>query len=92
MDDGEHFCAADDPVNLKVRGIEVDPVVNGLLIVVEVEQLLIVGLVEAVDFVLHVFPEGIDLFLGEPLGVQVAAAPVFDEVFRLLRIPSISSP
>ena len=92
MDDREHFCATDDPVDLEVGSIKIDLIIDGLLIVVEVEQFLIVGLVEAVDFVPHVFAEGIDLLLGEPFGVHIAATPVFDEILGLLGILSISSP
>ena len=84
MDDGEHLCATDDPIDLEVGSIKVDLIVDGLLIVVEVEQLLIVGLVEAIDFIPHVFPKGIDLFFSEPFGMQIATTPVFDEVFRFL--------
>jgi hypothetical protein len=50
------------------------------------------GLVEAVDFVLHVFAEGIALVLCEPIGVKIAPSLVFDEVFVIISIFSFSSP
>jgi hypothetical protein len=92
VDDGKHFCATDDPINLEVAGVEVDFFLDGLFVVVGVCEALVVGLVEAVDLVLHVFSQPVDFFLGQPLGMEVAPSLVFDEVFLLLGILSISSP
>ena len=92
MNDGEHFCATDDPINLEIAGVKVDFLLDGLLVEVGVCESLVVGLVEAVDLVLHVFSQPVDLILGQPLGMQVTSSLVFDEIFLLLGILSISSP
>lgn len=57
MDNGEHLSTADDSVDFEVSRVKVDPLVDGFLIVGNVQQALIVSLVEAVDLVLHVLSE-----------------------------------
>lgn len=92
MDNRKHLSAADDSVNLEVGGIEVDSFFDGFLVIVGVEESLIMGLIEAVDFVFHVFAKGIDFLLGQPFCVKIASSSVFDQVFVLIRIFTISSP
>jgi hypothetical protein len=51
-----------------------------------------VRLIEAVNFVLHIFPKAVDLGLGEPNSVKIASALVFGEVLIIVSIFSFSSP
>lgn len=92
MDDWEHLGGVDDAVDLEVGSVVVLALLDGLLVVAAVDEPLRVGLGEPVELVLDVPAEGVDLVLGEPLGVQVAPAAVFDEVFLFLAIISFSSP
>jgi hypothetical protein len=92
VDDWEGFSGIDDAIDLEVGAVEVLALLDGLLVVVALQQSFGVGLVEPVDFVFHVPAEGIDFWVGEPLSVEVAPPPVFDEVFLLLRILPFSPP
>lgn len=92
MDDRKHFCAADDAVDFQVGRVKVDSLINCIFVIGSFEESLIVGLIESVDLVLHVLPEGHHFFLDQPFSVEVASASVFDEVLVLVRIAPISSP
>ena len=78
MDYWEHLGATDNSVNLKVWRIEVDLLINGLLIVIDISQLLVVSFVEAVDFIFHIFSKSIHLFFDKPFCVKVASSPIFN--------------
>ena len=92
MYDWEHFSGIDDAIDLQIRSIIILALFDGLLIVVAIDESLRVGLVEPIEFVLDILAEGGDLFLGEPLGVEVASSLVFDEVLLFFGIISFSSP
>ena len=92
MDDRKHFCATYYPINFQVAWIKIDPFLDGFLIEIDIGQSLVVSLVEPVDFVLHVFAQSVDLFFGQPFCMKVASSFVFDQVFLLSWILSISSP
>jgi len=51
----EHFSCIDDTIYFKVRGIEIFALVNGLLVVISLGEPLVMGLVETINFVLHIF-------------------------------------
>jgi hypothetical protein len=88
----EHLCGVDNPINFKVAWIKILTLLNGFLIIVALSESLEVCLVEAVDLVLHVLAEGVDLILSEPVGMEVAPALIFDKIFFIIGIFSFSSP
>jgi hypothetical protein len=51
-----------------------------------------VCLIEAIDFVLHIFAQVIDFWFCEPGSVKVAPSFVFGEVFIFIGILPFSSP
>lgn len=69
MDDRKHLGGIDDPIDLEIGRIEELAFLYGFLIVVALGEALVVGLVEAVDFILHIFSEVVDLEFCEPGGV-----------------------
>lgn len=92
MNDWKHLGGVDDAIDFEIGGIEVLAFLDGLLIVVALGEPLIMGLIEAVDLVLHIFPQAIDFRFCEPGSVKVAPSFVFDEVFLLIGILPFSSP
>lgn len=92
MDNRKHLSAADYPIDLEIGRVEVDALFDSFLIVADIDQSLIMSLVKPIDLVLHVFAQGIDLFFGQPFGVEIAPSSVFDEILVLIRIFPISSP
>jgi hypothetical protein len=61
VDHRKHLGRIDDPIHLQVGGIEEFAFLYGLLIVIALGEALMVGLVEAVDFILHVISEVVEL-------------------------------
>ena len=55
MDNWKHFGRINNPIYLQVGRVEVFPLVNSLFIVISFCKALIVSLIEAIDFVLHIF-------------------------------------
>lgn len=92
MYDREHLSTTDDSINLKIGRIKVDAFFNSFLVIVDINKPLIMGLIEPIDLILHVFAQSIDLFLGQPFRVKIASSSVFDEILVLIRIFPNSSP
>ena len=92
MDHRKHLGRIDDPIHLQVGGIEEFAFLYGLLIVIALGEALMVGLVEAVDFIFDWSAKCIHFGFSEPVTVHVAFSLVFDEVLQLICTLPNSSP
>jgi len=55
MDDWKHLSGINNPIYLQVGRIKVLSFLDGLFVVVAFSEALVVGFIEAVDFVFHIF-------------------------------------
>ena len=88
----KHLSSIDDAIDLQIRSIIILPLLNGLFIIIAINEPLYMGLIEPIEFILHILAEGVDLILGEPLSVKIAPSLVFDEILFLFSIISFSFP